>query len=80
MGARHRCACGQRRSLGAPLLDIVPPEPNAEEKKRGLTVTSPEVRNRIVRAGLAAAANPSLPRFSRGAWKIALSPEIWKTI
>jgi len=37
------------------LLDIVPAEPNAEEKKRGLTVASPEVRNRIVRAGLSAA-------------------------
>src|SRR5260221_12536436 len=49
------------------LLDIVPPEPNAEKKKRGLTVTSPEVRNRIVRAGLAAAAK-SKPAafFTRG--------------
>ncbi len=49
------------------LLDIVPREPNAEEAKRGLTVASPEVRNRIVRAGLAAAAK-SRPAafFTRG--------------
>jgi 3-hydroxyacyl-CoA dehydrogenase len=49
------------------LLDIVPPEPSAEEKGRGLTVASPEVRNRIVRAGLAAAAK-SRPAafFTRG--------------
>jgi 3-hydroxyacyl-CoA dehydrogenase len=33
------------------LLDMVPPEPNAEEKKRGLTVANAEVRTRIVRAG-----------------------------
>ncbi len=45
------------------LLDIVPPEPNAAELSRGLpagqaglAIQSPEVRNRIVRAGLAAAA------------------------
>src|SRR6266576_3848167 len=49
------------------LLDMVPPEPNAEEKKRGLTVANVEVRNRIVRAGLAAAAK-SRPAafFTRG--------------
>src|ERR1700732_442799 len=49
------------------LLDMVPPEPNAEEKKRGMGVASPEVRNRIVRAGLAAAAK-SRPAafFTRG--------------
>jgi 3-hydroxyacyl-CoA dehydrogenase len=49
------------------LLDMVPPEPNAEEKKRGLGVANPEVRNRIVRAGLAAAAK-SRPAafFTRG--------------
>src|SRR3981189_1257067 len=38
------------------LLDMVPSEPNAEEKKRGLTPPNVKVRNRIVRAGLAAAA------------------------
>ncbi len=37
------------------LLDIVPKELTPEEQKRGLTLESPEVRNRIVRAGLAAA-------------------------
>src|SRR3979490_3267863 len=49
------------------LLDMVPREPNAEEKKRGLTVASPEFRNRIVRAGLAAASK-SRPAafFTRG--------------
>src|SRR6202790_5029362 len=60
------------------LLDMVPPEASAEEIKRGLTVAShpgagstwsppQEVRNRIVRAGLAAAAK-SRPAafFTRG--------------
>ncbi len=37
------------------LLDIVPTELSAAEQKRGLTQESPDVRNRIVRAGLAAA-------------------------
>ena len=37
------------------LLDIVPSELNAAEKARGLALTSPEVRNRIARAGLEAA-------------------------
>src|ERR1039457_7478213 len=49
------------------LLDIVPPEPSAEEKARGLTVANPAVRNRIARPGLAAAAK-SKPAafFTRG--------------
>src|ERR1700719_3015708 len=49
------------------LLDMIPPELNAEEKKRGLTVASPEFRNRIVRAGLTAASK-SRPAafFTRG--------------
>ncbi len=34
------------------LLDIVPSELNAEEKRKGLTLESPAVRNRIVLAGL----------------------------
>src|SRR5271170_5252283 len=37
------------------LLDIVPPELNADEKRKGLTLESPAVRNRIVLAGLEAA-------------------------
>ncbi len=37
------------------LLDIVPPEPAPDEKKKGLTLEHPDVRNRIVRAGLEAA-------------------------
>jgi 3-hydroxyacyl-CoA dehydrogenase len=55
MGARiaaHVANAGVRCAL----LDIVPPELNADEKKRGLTLAAPEVHNRIVRAGLAAAA------------------------
>jgi 3-hydroxyacyl-CoA dehydrogenase len=49
------------------LLDIVPRELAPEESKRGLSLASPEVRNRIVRAGLAAAAK-SRPAafFTRG--------------
>lgn len=34
------------------LLDIVPPELNAEEKRKGLTLENPGVRNRVVLAGL----------------------------
>src|SRR6202142_3945497 len=45
------------------LLDIVPREPNAEATRRGLTGASPEVRNRIVRAGLAAAAKSRATAF-----------------
>ncbi|MBI4465981.1 MAG: 3-hydroxyacyl-CoA dehydrogenase/enoyl-CoA hydratase family protein [Acidobacteria bacterium] len=37
------------------LLDIIPRELSEGEKKRGLTLESPEVRNRIARAGLEAA-------------------------
>jgi len=37
------------------LLDIVPAELNADEKRKGLTLESPAVRNRIVLAGLEAA-------------------------
>ncbi len=34
------------------MLDIVPREPDEQEKSRGLTLQSPEVRNRIARNGL----------------------------
>src|ERR1700747_1351379 len=37
------------------LLDIVPSELTQEEKARGLALTDPRVRNRIVRAGFEAA-------------------------
>jgi 3-hydroxyacyl-CoA dehydrogenase len=37
------------------LLDIVPSELTADEKKKGLSLEHPDVRNRIVRAGLEAA-------------------------
>ncbi|HAR19686.1 MAG TPA: 3-hydroxyacyl-CoA dehydrogenase [Cytophagales bacterium] len=39
------------------LLDIVPKEPNAQETSKGLTVESPQVRNRIVNDALTAAVN-----------------------
>ncbi len=54
MGAR---IAAHLANAGVPcwLLDIVPPNLTAEEKARGLTLTDPRVRNRIVRAGLEAA-------------------------
>jgi len=53
MGAR---IAAHLANAGVPctLLDIVPPELTPEEKKRGLTLERPEVRNRIVRAGFEA--------------------------
>jgi 3-hydroxyacyl-CoA dehydrogenase len=45
------------------LLDIAPAELTPDEQKRGLALTSPEVRNRIVRAGLAAAAKAKPAAF-----------------
>ena len=54
MGARiaaHLANAG----IWCALLDIAPTELTAEEQKRGLALASPEVRNRIVRAGLATA-------------------------
>jgi len=43
------------------LLDIVPTEPNEEERKKGLSIESKTVRNRIVNSNLATAlkSNPS---------------------
>jgi len=54
MGAR---IAAHLANAGIPcyLLDIVPPELNAEEKRKGLTLEKPAVRNRIVLAGLDAA-------------------------
>ena len=54
MGAR---IAAHLANAGIPcyLLDIVPPELNAEEKRKGLTLENPAVRNRIVLAGLEAA-------------------------
>jgi 3-hydroxyacyl-CoA dehydrogenase len=54
MGAR---IAAHLANAGIPcyLLDIVPPELKAEEKRKGLTLESPTVRNRIVLAGLEAA-------------------------
>jgi 3-hydroxyacyl-CoA dehydrogenase len=54
MGAR---IAAHLANAGIPcyLLDIVPPELNADEKRKGLTLDKPAVRNRIVMAGLDAA-------------------------
>jgi 3-hydroxyacyl-CoA dehydrogenase len=53
MGAR---IAAHFANAGVPvfLLDIVPPELNAAEKTRGLTLQSPEVRNRFARTGIEA--------------------------
>jgi 3-hydroxyacyl-CoA dehydrogenase len=54
MGAR---IAAHLANAGIPcfLLDIVPKELTAEDKRKGLTLESPAVRNRIVSAGLEAA-------------------------
>src|SRR6202045_3403757 len=54
MGAR---IAAHLANAGIPcyLLDIAPVELNPEEKRKGLTLESPAVRNRIVLAGLDAA-------------------------
>jgi 3-hydroxyacyl-CoA dehydrogenase len=54
MGAR---IAAHLANAGIPcyLLDIVPPELTADEKRKGLTLERPAVRNRIVLAGLDAA-------------------------
>jgi 3-hydroxyacyl-CoA dehydrogenase len=54
MGAR---IAAHLANAGIPcyLLDVAPAELNAEEKRRGLTLEDPRVRNRIVLAGLEAA-------------------------
>jgi 3-hydroxyacyl-CoA dehydrogenase len=54
MGAR---IAAHMANAGIPcfLLDVVPRELTPHEQKRGLTLSSPEFRNRIVRAGLEAA-------------------------
>ena len=54
MGARIAAHLANAR-LSPILLDIAPRELTEEEKKRGLTLESPAVRNRIAQAGLAAA-------------------------
>src|ERR1700735_2589724 len=54
MGAR---IAAHLANAGIPcyLLDIVPPELNPDEKRKGLALDHPAVRNRIVLAGLEAA-------------------------
>ncbi len=56
------------------LLDIAPSEPTPEEKARGLALTDPRVRNRIVRAGLEAAqkARPAAFFTSAAAHRITI--------
>ena len=64
MGARiaaHLANAGLRPDL----LDIVPRELNEKEKQRGLTLESPEVRNRLARAGLEAARKGKPEAFFR---------------
>ena len=50
------------------LLDIVPPELAAEEKVKGLTLSHPAVRNRIVRKGLERAQKNKPPAFFLAEW------------
>ncbi len=62
MGAR---IAAHLANAGMPcyLLDIVPPELNADEKRKGLTMENPGVRNRIVLGGLEAARKSRPPAF-----------------
>jgi len=62
MGAR---IAAHLANAGVPcsLLDIAPTELTPEEKARGLALTDPRVRNRIVRAGLAGALAARPPAF-----------------
>src|SRR5919107_2825613 len=48
------------------LLDIVPRELTPEEEKKGLTLESKEVRNRIARSGLEAAKKAKPAAFFTG--------------
>ena len=65
------------------LLDIVPPELNADEKRKGLTLESPAVRNRIVLAGLEGAKKSKPAAFftrrncaTGYAWKLRRQPRL----
>src|SRR5215831_3327057 len=49
--------------VDALLLDVVPRELTKEEQAKGLTVDSPQVRNRLAAAGLAAAAKTKPAAF-----------------
>jgi len=64
MGARiaaHLANCG----IPTVLLDVVPAELTPEEKKKGLDLTAPAVRNRVARAGLEAARKGTPAAFFR---------------
>jgi 3-hydroxyacyl-CoA dehydrogenase len=56
MGSRIACHFANS-GVEVLLLDIVPKEPNAQEVAKGLTLESPQVRNRIVNDALTAAVN-----------------------
>src|SRR6202795_3720627 len=62
MGARIAAHLANAR-VPCWLLDIAPAELTAEENTRGLTLTAPSVRTRIVRAGLGAARKARPPAF-----------------
>jgi 3-hydroxyacyl-CoA dehydrogenase len=70
MGSRIACHFA---NIGVPvlLLDMVPREVNEEEKKKGLTLESPAVRNRIVHQALQASlkSSPS-PVFTAAAARL----------
>src|SRR5258708_20588691 len=53
-GAMGAQSAGHRANAGVPtiLLDIVPRELTPDEQAKGLTLDSPQVRNRIANAGL----------------------------
>jgi 3-hydroxyacyl-CoA dehydrogenase len=71
MGAR---IAAHFANAGVPcyLLDMAPPELNADEKRKGLTLEIPAVRNRIVLAGLEAAKKSRPSAF--------FTPETWRLI
>ncbi len=78
MGARiaaHLANAGIRCFL----LDIVPPELNADEKRKGSTLESPAVRNRIVLAGLEGAKKSRPAAFFTPETARLVTPVNWTT-
>ncbi len=73
MGSRiaaHLANCG----IPSYLLDLVPRELTAEERKKGLDLSSPLVRNRIARAGLDAALKGKPAAFFSGDTSSFITP------
>ncbi len=65
MGAQIACHLANA-GIGSYLLDIVPKEPDDEEKKKGLTLNDKAVRNRFAAAGLKRAVSlKPAPLFSK---------------